>query len=82
MHITKMHKIIGTPCTLRHQGNSCRKGNMPFPPKYLPYMKANTKFVVISKWTTIMSQRNAGPFFEFFDHLVKVIIMIRAYVPP
>ena len=29
-----------------------------------------------------MSLRNAGPFLEFFNHLVKVIIMMRAYVVP
>mgnify|MGYP006866083390 FL=1 len=30
-----------------------------------------------------MSRRNAGPFLEFFDHLLKVIIMMTAYeVPP
>ena len=49
-------------------------------PKYLPYMKANTKYVDISMWTTIMSRRNAGPFLEFFNHLMKVIIMMKAYV--
>ena len=43
-------------------------------------MKANTKYVDISKRTTIMSRRNAGPFMEFFDHLLKVNIMMRAYV--
>ena len=52
-------------------------------PEFHPYMKANTKYVDISKWTTIMSRRNAGPFLEFFDHLLKVIIMMTAYeVPP
>ena len=29
-----------------------------------------------------MSRRNAGPFLEFFDHLLKVIIIMRAYVVP
>ena len=29
-----------------------------------------------------MSRRNAGPILEFFDHLMKVIIMMRAYVVP
>ena len=51
-------------------------------PKYLPYMKANTKYVDISKWSTIMCRRNRGHFLEFFDHLVKVIIRMRAYVVP
>ena len=46
-------------------------------------MKANRKSVDISKWTTIMSRRNTGPFLEFFDHSLKVIIMMTAYeVPP
>ena len=44
-------------------------------------MKAHTKYVNISKWTTVMSKSSAGPFFlKFFDHLVKVIIMMRAYL--
>ena len=48
-----------------------------------PIHKANTKYVDISKWTTIMSRRNAGPFLEFFDHLLKVNIVMTAYeVPP
>ena len=52
-------------------------------PEFHPYMKANTKYVDISKWTTIMSRRNAGPLLEYFDHLLKVIIMMTAYeVPP
>ena len=45
-------------------------------------MEANTKYVDISKWTSIMSRRNAGPFLEFFDYLLKVINMMRAYVVP
>ena len=49
-------------------------------PKYHPYMEANTKYVDILKWTSIMSRRNAGPFLEFCDHVLKVIIMMRAYV--
>ena len=44
-------------------------------------MKANKKYVDISKWTTIMPWHNAGPFMEFFDHFLKVIMM-RAYVVP
>ena len=51
-------------------------------PKYCPYMEANTKYVDISKWTSIMSWRNAGPFLEFFNHLLKLISMMRAYVVP
>ena len=51
-------------------------------PKYQPYMEANTKYVDISKWTSTMSQPNAGPFLEFFDHFLKVIIMLRAFVVP
>ena len=45
-------------------------------------MKANTKYVDISKWTSIMSRRNSGPFLEFFDNVLKVINMMRAYVVP
>ena len=29
-----------------------------------------------------MSWGNVGPFLEFFDHLLKVIIMMKAYVVP
>ena len=45
-------------------------------------MEANTKYVDISKWTSITSRHNAGPFLQFLNNLLKVIIMMRAYVVP
>ena len=45
-------------------------------------MKAKKNYVDISKWTTIMSRRNAGQFLEVSDHLLKVGILMRAYVVP
>ena len=41
-------------------------------------MKANEKYVNISKWTTIMSCRDAGHFYQVFDQLLKGIIMMIA----